>query len=475
MKSNYKTVSIITILLIILSIMISLTNYMVALNSTEKQLKEQALPLSLDNIYSEIQKHIVEPHLVSSMMAHDTFLQDWIISGENDYQQISKYLGSIKNKYGMSTTFLVSDKTKNYYTNKGLVKTISKDNKDDSWYYDFEATGDKHEINLDFNKDISSYIIMFINVKIFNKDYDLLGVTGIGIKISNISEMLKKFHRQYNFKVYFLNKDGDIILSENQEIKHLNQIKELAVHEKTIMSKSTNIIEYTKDGNSYIVNTKFIPELQLYLLVEANLASFTQDVKNVFIFDLIISLFITLVVAFIIINIVRKNQVKLEILADNDPLTGLKNRRVFSENFIYFFKLFKRDNNPLCLLFIDLDNFKSINDTYGHNVGDVVLKQTSKILQQNIRSTDLIARWGGEEFVILFINTSIKEAEEITNKLLLSIESDLKLREEVKDGITASFGLTQCQNNDTTEGAINRADKAMYSAKENGKNQVVTN
>ena len=473
MRNKYKTAITITILLVILSITISLTNYTVALNSTQEQLKTQALPLSLDNIYSEIQKHIVEPHLVSSMMAHDTFVKEWITTGEKSSEQIEKYLGSIKNKYGMFTTFLVSNDTKNYYTYKGKIKNISKKTAENLWYYDFEKNGNSHEINLDFNKDVSNDMIMFINVKIFDNNYTLLGITGIGIKISHISEMLKKFHQQYNFKVYFLNKNGEIILSEDKEIKHLNEIKELAIHKTTIISNSTNILEYSKNNQDYIVNTKFIPELGLYLLVEANVDSFTKNVKRVFYFDLIISLFITFIVALIIINVVRKNQKKLEHLADTDPLTELKNRRVFSNSFNYFFQLFKRDQNPLCLLFIDIDDFKSINDNYGHNIGDKVLTQISKTLSHNIRSTDLIARWGGEEFVILFINTSIEEAKEISSKLLKSIEDDLYLKELVRTGVTASLGLTNCTNDDSTETIINRADKAMYAAKENGKNQIV--
>ncbi len=473
MKSNYKTVSIIIILLVILSISISVTNYMVSLNSTEKQLRTQALPLSLDNIYSEIQKNIVEPHLVSSMMAHDTFLKDWISSGEHNVEKIAKYLDAIKNKYSMSTAFLVGDKTKNYYTDEGLLKTISKKNIDDDWYFNFEKTNLKHEINLDFDKEISEYMMMFINVKIFDNNFNLLGITGIGIKISHISEMLKKFHKEYNFKVYFINNAGEIILAEDQNIKNISQIQELAVHKDTILSKGTNVVEYTKNNNNYIVNTKFIPELGLYLLVEANVESFTQDVKRVFYFDLIISLFVTLIVAFIIINVVKKNQKEMQHLAERDSLTGLKNRRIFSESFTYFLRLFKRDNTPLCLAFIDLDDFKAINDKYGHNIGDIVLKRTSKILRQNIRSTDICARWGGEEFVILFINTNIDEAKEITNKLLLNISTDVNLKEHIKNGVTASIGLTQCQDTDSIDSVINRADNAMYEAKKNGKNQII--
>ena len=100
MNLNYRIVLIITFLLMVLSVSMSVINYVVSLQSTQKQLAERSLPLTVDNIYTEIQKHIIEPNLVSSMMAHDTFLKAWLIHDEADVNKISKYLETIKNKFG---------------------------------------------------------------------------------------------------------------------------------------------------------------------------------------------------------------------------------------------------------------------------------------------------------------------------------------------------------------------------------------
>ena len=110
MNSKYKIVILISLLLITLSISITFINYFVSLNSTEKHLKTQSLPLSLDNIYTEIQKHIIEPYLVSSMMANDTFVQDWILNDEVNNHKIKEYLDAVKNKYAMFATFMVSER-----------------------------------------------------------------------------------------------------------------------------------------------------------------------------------------------------------------------------------------------------------------------------------------------------------------------------------------------------------------------------
>lgn len=115
-----------TFLLVSFSVGSSVLNYVKSLEETQIQLKERSLPLSIDNIYTEVQKNLIEPTLVSSMMAHDTFLKDWLILEETETEKIAKYLETIKNKYHMFSTFLVSEKSGNYYTSKGLLEKSKK-------------------------------------------------------------------------------------------------------------------------------------------------------------------------------------------------------------------------------------------------------------------------------------------------------------------------------------------------------------
>ncbi|HEY5715887.1 MAG TPA: hypothetical protein VIS54_05680 [Psychromonas sp.] len=140
MKSRYQIVTIITFLLVTLSLIISVVNYQVSLKSAQVQLRERALPLTVDNIYTEIQKHIIEPNLIASMMAQDTFLKEWLIFHEDDVDKISTYLETIKNKYKMFTTFLVSEKTRNYYTTHGLLEKVVEGNPNNAWYFRFMNT-----------------------------------------------------------------------------------------------------------------------------------------------------------------------------------------------------------------------------------------------------------------------------------------------------------------------------------------------
>jgi len=474
LKSNYKIVILIVTLLITLSLSISSINYVISLKNAEEHLKNQSLPLSLDNIYTDIQKHIIEPYLVSSMMANDTFLKDWLINDEDSSPKIVKYLNTIKNKYQMLNTFLVSDRTKNYYTQNGFIEKVRDGNPENQWYFNFKASQTAHEINLDFNKNLTNDMMMFINYKIYDINYQMIGATGIALRVSYIDDMLKHFRLNHNFIVTFYNKNGEVILSEKSINPYttIEENKNISRFKDNIISKESNLIEFEGDSGTNLIKTKYIPELNLYLSVEAKVDNLMKDVKKVFYFTLILSLGITIIVTLIILFIIKKYHKRLTFLAEHDNLTSLTNRRVFEEKLNQFLLLLKRNHQPLSLIFLDIDDFKKINDSFGHNIGDLVLKRTSSILSTHIRQTDIISRWGGEEFIIALIDTDIEEAKLIAEKLRLSLEKDYALKGLINSNVTASVGISQASKEDTIESLLQRADEAMYSSKKEGKNMV---
>jgi diguanylate cyclase (GGDEF)-like protein len=471
MNLKYKVILTISVLLLGLSLITSVVNYLKSLEQTRSQLIDVSLPLSITNTYTEVQKNIIEPNLISSMMANDTFLKDWLLKEESNSEKIQNYLSTIKNKYNLLNTFLVSDITKKYYTSDGFIETL---NNEDKWYFDLKDARKKKELNLDFNSYIDDSIVMFINYKIFDETSSFIGVTGVAIKTSYIDNMLKNFRKNYNFNVYFINHNGDIVLSEKNilKFKNINEIEALKKSREEIY-KSRKKIEYIKDGEKHILTSKYIKELDLYLLVEAKVNTFTKNVKKAFYINLISSLLITLLVIYIILNVIKKYNRKLEYLASYDELTNIPNRRKFTENFENSLLLFKRDNIEESIIFFDIDDFKKLNDIYGHLVGDKVLKRIGLILNRDIRKTDYIARWGGEEFAILCNNIDLEQAQKVAEKLRLSIEKDSFISELIGETVSASFGVTQFIENDDYDTIVTRVDEALYEAKRLGKNQVV--
>lgn len=475
MHFNYRIVFIITALVFTLATTLTAINYLTSMDTTREQLKNSALPLTIDNIYTEIQKNIIEPNLIASMMAHDTFLIDWLAHEEDDVQQIIRYLKTIQNKYQMFTVFLVSDKSQHYYSAKGILDKVEINNPNGLWYFDFLKMAELSEINIDYNTHMGTELIMFINHKILDSDYQIIGATGIGLKTSYINDMLKIFRQRYQFSVYFVDVNGKVVIAEQnvQQLQQLSDIPELANQLPDIIGKGSQVFEYTLAGETYLLNRKYISELDLYLIVEAKVNNFTKTAKETFYFNILISAVITLLISFIIVLYVRRIHLKLDKLASNDDLTGLPNRRCFHAQLTEFLLLKARNNTNLSLLFIDIDNFKYVNDTKGHDVGDEVLKALAKILSNNIRKSDFVARWGGEEFIILLLDSDINQAQVIAEKLRSQVANSNNLAQFTQQAITISLGATSVTDKDNIDTLLKRADNALYKAKSLGKNCIV--
>ncbi len=156
--------------------------------------------------------------------------------------------------------------------------------------------------------------------------------------------------------------------------------------------------------------------------------------------------------------------------AQTDELTGLMNRRAFFEHAQLLYAQCRHNQQPLCALMLDMDHFKAINDTYGHQAGDQVLRQIGGVISASFRQADVYGRLGGEEFAVLLPNTSLETARAIAEQLVKAISG---LAAEPVHGLTASLGVASTHAVDQDlHGLMNTADKALYRAKAQGRNQV---
>lgn len=180
------------------------------------------------------------------------------------------------------------------------------------------------------------------------------------------------------------------------------------------------------------------------------------------------------------ITIERAN-VYSEILknATMDALTGLNNRRQFEVRLKEEYSSANRQNTPLCAIMIDIDFFKKFNDTYGHAIGDTVLRTTANVIKEQLREYDIPSRYGGEEFCILLPQTNIDEAKIVAERLRTSVENkkieiQTNKNEQIKHiSVTISVGLAQLDIKDMADDLYMKADRALYEAKEQGRNRVI--
>ncbi len=174
-----------------------------------------------------------------------------------------------------------------------------------------------------------------------------------------------------------------------------------------------------------------------------------------------------------IVVFIKDNMINAFDSALRDSLTGLLSHAVIHAELEKEFQAAKRYNLDLSVLFVDIDDFKTFNDSFGHAVGDRVLTLVSSILVNNLRMTDKIGRYGGEEFLVILPHTSRKNALKIAEKLVSSIREDTEGKEDIPRGITVSIGVAEFSG-DYTDGhdLIKNADLSMYRAKKKGKNRV---
>lgn len=163
---------------------------------------------------------------------------------------------------------------------------------------------------------------------------------------------------------------------------------------------------------------------------------------------------------------------ELELLAHTDSLTGLYNRHRMLESLELQASMFARNRSIFTLVFVDIDHFKKFNDTYGHFCGDYVLREAASLMKKNLRKGDVLARWGGEEFLIMLPDTDVNGARIMTEKIRKAIADEHFHLAGENFSVTMTFGLAQHEIDNSIEDSLKKADNALYEGKKTGRNCV---
>lgn len=480
---SVKSKLIITVSLILLAgfFVTNIVNYNVAKKSLRDNIINNSLPLTRDNIYSEIQRDLLRPIFVSSLMANDTFLKDWISEGELSLNDIKNYLSEIKYKYDFFASFFVSEKTKKYYYYKGILKEISKVDTHDKWYFDFLSMQREYHIIIDTNQAENNELTVFINHRLTDKNGDLLGVAGVGLKLFRITNLLKSYQVKYDSDVYMTDRDGIIQVHPKNEyvikasIHVLEGIKDFS-NEILSASQSAKNFEFDRKGERILLTVRYIPELDWFLIVEQNQNTALAEIRNNFFRNLAWGALLSLIIIITNYLTISYFQKRIELLAVTDELTGVYNRKEFIKVFERLSCNYKRKKEVFSIILFDIDTFKKINDSYGHNIGDQVIKRVAKICIDSVRHNDLVVRWGGDEFLIL-TSEALEATINIAQRISDSVSADISLDDITKSSqdnfpITISCGIAEYEDNDGMEKLIAKADHALYSAKNKGRNRI---
>ena len=457
----------------------SLLSYYASRDSIRQNIVNTELPLTSDTIYSEIQKDLIRPTQIASMMSRDTFLRDWALAGEQNPEPVTRYLREIQDHYGTFTAFFISEKTRTYYQAKGVLKQVQEDQPRDAWYFRVRSMDEPYEISVDPDMANADRLTFFINFKVFDYQERFIGVAGVGLTVDAVVKLVDDYQRRYDRNIFFTDRNGHLVLTgveggpmgarRGQSLSEVPGLEKLL---EVLPQPKSGDYRYDEHQRSHFLNVRYIPELEWFLFVDKHEEGALAGIRHSLYLNLLICLLVTAVVLTLVSLVVRRYQQRIAALATTDSLTNLPNRRGFELHVEQALQEAQRDSSPLCAVMLDLDNFKQINDRHGHLAGDEVLRSFAERLRAALRQSDILCRWGGEEFILLLKNTDRHAAHELAEKLRQHCADQRYPMGGEALQVTVSLGLSQWQPGEALHDLLGRTDRALYRAKQAGRDRV---
>ena len=300
---------------------------------------------------------------------------------------------------------------------------------------------------------------------------------GIGVEVNALTSLLRHMEERYSSEVLFSDSQGRILLSSAGNAisgpKVLADLPGLRPHVSRILSRANTAFHYSNGGGQIFINSRRLPELQWWLLVLQRSGPNQGGILTTLFNNLLIALLITLVVLWLANLTIGDYQRRLELLATTDRLTGQLNRTAFDPLFADLTQSALRRGEALSALLVDIDHFKAINDSQGHPVGDRAIQHVCERMSARIRRSDQLFRWGGEEFLVLLPACEPEAAERMAWDLCLAMRDQPLCDDQLQIPITVSIGLTGWQAGEDQHALLARADRALYQAKQAGRDRVV--
>jgi diguanylate cyclase (GGDEF)-like protein len=456
--------------------------YSNALHAARRQAVESTLPLSIDALSADLEQALVEPVQVANAMAANSFVIDWQAGGEQPLEQLLQYLRLMQARSGATTTFFVSERTGRYYHPKGVLKTVSPDSRQDSWYFRLRSSPYPYEVNLDRDTaDLNRYTV-FVNYKLQGARGEFLGAVGLGRSTGLVSQLIRSAEENHGIRVLFLDPTGRVLLAtdtdgDGRTPSQLREIPELSPFAARILENPSDAFSYRRNGQEVLVRSKRVPELKWILVVSMPLSQGSPYLRESLAQISAIALLTLALALGLVFRITGRHQRKLERLAFTDALSGSLNRSAFSGLFQRLDREARGQGSPLAIALMDIDHFKSINDRFGHQVGDRVICAVAEQIRSCLRHNDVLFRWGGEEFLLLLPGVDLGGALALSTRIgaaMTAVIPEGQSGDAAPHRVTLSIGVTEWRADDGgADTLLERADQALYRAKQSGRNQVM--
>lgn len=428
----------------------------------QSRIQQQAVSPVFSLVNEELLKPLHVAQTIGLAKNFDTLLD----TTQLDEPALVNLLRQLESQFGL-TFFVASEKMRKQYLSSG--KQIELLEGKVFWY--FEAQQQDRDLIADLGQ--VGNVHLYFDVRISNKDGEFLGFVGVGKSLQRFIDTFEQYKQTYGYDFLFVDDKQQIILTSLPDLvvtgAHIPSLDTLPWYTEEVSSSNQFESSIVNDkGKDFLLSKIDIEELDWKLILLIPLDARQAQITKTFVTNtlLSISVMVFLFVLAFWVMVFYKN--KLERSGDLDPLTRLPNRAFIHHRY----QQLKRQDAMISVIMVDIDRFKDINDNYGHNTGDEVLKTISKIMTEEIREQDTVGRWGGEEFIMLIPTTSEQTALSIAERTRQNLELETFINIESTFKVTASFGVTHGSSRIPLTELIASADAALYEAKKRGRNTV---
>lgn len=452
-------------------------SYLVSSASIRQGIVETELPLTSDTIYSEIQNDLIRPVLISSVMASDTFLQDWVREGEEPLSAIAAYLGEIRRRYNTVASFFVSDATRRYYYADGVLKPIDHADWRDAWYFRVRDMEAAYEINVDPDFANQDALTIFVNYRVLAADGHFLGVAGVGLTVNAVRDLIRSYQSRFHRVVYFVDPGGKIVLTSDQSavpeamLAQREGLAEVAAR-LDMAGAGAGSLSYRRQGHETLLNIRFIPQLNWYLFVEKTEDEALGPARQTLYLNLALCAIVTALVLWAVLATINRYQARLEVMATTDKLTGLASRHAYDTVIARAVTEAHRGGSPLSAVLVDIDEFKAVNDGFGHLAGDRVIVEVASAIRRALRTRDIVCRWGGDEYLAVLPGCSLAEAARLAERIREAVATATGAIDDGSLTVTVSLGVAALEPRDIVDDLLSRVDRALYAAKAGGRDRL---
>jgi diguanylate cyclase (GGDEF)-like protein len=431
---------------------------------------KDVVPRVADNLSSALQQNFNKVLTMSSRMAEDTFLREWLDGEEPDVQALIAHLKTSKQKDRSITHFLVSDKDQKYVDSLGTVRTINAEDYRDAWYLKTRDSKRPVELTLEADLGNDSHPVVFVSYRIVNSEHQYVGAVGLSLALNPFSSSEHSAAQS----IYFVDQSGKVVLSDSNKVGNIrlqDGLKSVAgellndQHEPKSMT-------YERDGATNVISSRYIPELDWTLIVENSASELTRASWPLAYANASVSLVVTIAALVLAWFSIAYHQSRMRALASKDSMTGLMNRQSFTTTFQQTVLEMQRLKLPLSLILFDIDYLKKINESLGHATGDQIIMDIARLSKRSVRGSDLLCRWGGEQFAILLKRCDLEQAYKVAEQLRLNVQNHQFSFDDREASVTISLGVAELVENESMDALFGRVDEAVYLAKSEGRNRA---